>query len=69
MFKWLRKKIVKGFIKDFVQDLKEFDVKGQVINYIKANEEELIEDIEEKIKACVEKAISKIIAKYAHKAQ
>ena len=69
MFKWLRKKIVKGLIKDFIQEIKEFDIKGQVIGYIKANEEELIEDIEEKIKACVEKAISKIIAKYAHQAQ
>lgn len=67
MFKWLRKKIVKGFIKDFIQEIKEFDIKGQVIGYIKANEEELIEDVEEKIKALVEKAISKIIAKYAHK--
>lgn len=67
MFKWLRKKIVKGFIKDFVQEIKEFDIKGQVIGYIKANEEELIEDIEEKIKTIVEKAVSKIIAKYAHK--
>jgi NTP pyrophosphatase (non-canonical NTP hydrolase) len=67
MFKWLRKKIIKGFIKDFIQEIKEFDVKAQVINYITKNEEELIEDIEEKIKAFVEKAISKIIAKYAHK--
>jgi hypothetical protein len=65
----LRKKIVKGFIKDFIQEIKEFDIKGQVIGYIKANEEELIEDIEEKIKACVEKAVSKIVAKYAHQAQ
>jgi NTP pyrophosphatase (non-canonical NTP hydrolase) len=67
MFKWLRKKIIKGFIKDFIQEIKEFDVKAQVINYITKNEEELIEDVEEKIKALVEKAISKIIAKYAHK--
>lgn len=67
MFKWLRKKIVKGFIKDFIQEIKEFDVKAQVINYITKNEEELVEDVEEKIKALVEKAISKIIAKYANK--
>jgi NTP pyrophosphatase (non-canonical NTP hydrolase) len=67
MFKFLRKKIIKGFIKDFIQEIKEFDVKTQVINYITKNEEELIEDVEEKIKALVEKAISKIIAKYAHK--
>ena len=67
MFKFLRKKIIKGFIKDFIQEIKEFDVKSQVINYITKNEEELIEDVEEKIKALVEKAISKIIAKYAHK--
>ena len=67
MFKWLRKKIIKGFIKDFIQEIKEFDVKAQVINYITKNEEELVEDVEEKIKALVEKAISKIIAKYAHK--
>ena len=67
MFKFLRKKIIKGFIKDFIQEIKEFDVKAQVINYITKNEDELIEDVEEKIKALVEKAISKIIAKYAHK--
>ena len=67
MFKWLRKKIIKGFIKDFIQEIKEFDVKAQVINYITKNEEELVEDVEEKIKALVEKAIGKIIAKYAHK--
>ena len=68
LWKWLRKKIIKGFIKDFIQEIKEFDAKAQVINYITKNEEELIEDIEEKIKAFVEKAISKIIAKYADKA-
>ena len=67
MLKWLRKKIIKGFIKDFIQEIKEFDVKSQVINYITKNEDELIEDVEEKIKTIVEKAISKIIAKYAHK--
>jgi hypothetical protein len=67
MFKFLRKKIIKGFIKDFIQEIKEFDVKTQVINYITKNEEELIEDVEEKIKALVEKAVSKIIAKYANK--
>lgn len=67
MFKWLRKKIIKGFVKDFIQEIKEFDVKTQVINYITKNEEELIEDVEEKIKALVEKAVSKIIAKYANK--
>lgn len=67
MFKFLRKKIIKGFIKDFIQEIKEFDVKSQVINYITKNEEELIEDVEEKIKALVEKAVSKIIAKYANK--
>ena len=69
MFKFLRKKIIKGFIKDFIQEIKEFDVKAQVINYITKNEDELIEDVEEKIKALVEKAVSKIIAKYANKAQ
>lgn len=67
LWKWLRKKIIKGFIKDFIQEIKEFDVKTQVINYITKNEEELIEDVEEKIKALVEKAVSKIIAKYANK--
>ena len=67
MFKWLRKKIIKGFVKDFIQEIKEFDVKAQVINYITKNEEELIEDVEEKIKTIVEKAVSKIIAKYANK--
>ena len=67
MFKFLRKKIIKGFIKDFIQEIKEFDVKSQVINYITKNEDELIEDVEEKIKALVEKAVSKIIAKYANK--
>ena len=67
MFKFLRKKIIKGFVKDFIQEIKEFDVKAQVINYITKNEEELIEDVEEKIKTIVEKAVSKIIAKYANK--
>ena len=28
MFKFLRKKIIKGFIKDFIQEIKEFDVKS-----------------------------------------
>ena len=68
MFKWLRKKIIKSFIKDFIQEIKRFDVKSKVFNYIKDNEDEIIEKIEETIKTNSEKIVSKIIAKYADKA-
>jgi hypothetical protein len=68
MFKWLRKKIIKGFIKDFIQDIKRFDVKSKVFNYIKDNEDEIIEKIEETIKTNSEKIVSKIVAKYEDKA-
>ena len=68
MFKLLRKKIIKGFIKDFIQDIKRFDVKSKVFNYIKENEDEIIEKIEEAVKTNSEKIIGKIIAKYEDKA-
>lgn len=68
MFKWLRKKIIKGFIKDFIQEIRRFDVKSKVFNYIKDNEDEIIEKIEETIKTNSEKIISKIIARFEDKA-
>lgn len=68
MFKWLRKKIIKSFIKDFIQEIKRFDVKNKVFNYIKDNEDEIIEKIEETIKTNSEKIVSKIIARFEDKA-
>jgi hypothetical protein len=67
MFKWLRKKIIKSFIKDFIQEIKRFDVKSKVFNYIKDNEDEIIEKIEETIKTNSEKIVSKIIARFEDK--
>lgn len=76
IFKWLKKKVfkwaIKGHIKDFMKDVHGLNLKEKVGNYIKENEEEIIENIIEKIEAKtqidVEKVLGKIVARYEDQA-
>lgn len=67
LLKWLRKKIIKGFINDFIKDVQEFNVKAKVGKYIKENEEDIIEKIEEIMQTSVEKVVGKIVARFEDK--
>lgn len=78
MFKWLKfdwlklswwkKKVLKSIIDNLIKQIKDFNLRKRVVDYVAQNEEHIIEQAEDAIAKVVKKIISKILEESKDKA-
>lgn len=69
MFKWLTNKIIDGYIKSKIKEIKEIDIKQKLLEYINEHKEEIIEKAKEAIDKLVKNLVAKIIEKFKDKTE
>lgn len=61
MFKWIRKRILKGIVKDVIKELPEY--KEKVLDLLEVYKDELLDKLQEVIKDTVKKFITDMFNK------
>ena len=64
MFNWLTNKIIDGYIKNKIKEIKEIDIKKKLLEYVNEHKEEIIEKAKEAIDKLVKNLVAKIIEKF-----
>ena len=67
MFNWLTNKIIDGYIKNKIKEIKEIDIKKKLLEYVNEHKEEIIEKAKEAIDKLVKNLVQKIIEKFKDK--
>ena len=67
MFNWLTNKIIDGYIKNKIKEIKEIDIKKKLLEYVNEHKEEIIEKAKEAIDKLVKNLVAKIIEKFKDK--
>lgn len=69
MFKWLTNKIIDGYIKGKIKEIKEIDLKKKLLEYLNEHKDEIIEKAKEAIDKLIKNLVQKIIEKYQNKTE
>ena len=69
MFNWLTNKIIDGYIKNKIKEIKEIDIKQKLLEYVNEHKEEIIEKAKDAIDKLVKNLVAKIIEKFKDKTE
>ena len=69
MFNWLTNKIIDGYIKNKIKEIKEIDIKKKLLEYVNEHKEEIIEKAKEAIDKLIKNLVAKIIEKFKDKTE
>lgn len=64
MFNWITSKIIDGYIKGKIKEIKEIDLKKKLLEYLKEHKEEIIEKAKEAFEKFINNLLKKIAEKY-----
>ena len=67
MFNWLTNKIIDGYIKNKIKEIKEIDIKKKLLEYVNEHKEEIIEKAKDAIDKLVKNLVAKILEKFKDK--
>lgn len=65
---WWKKKVLKSIIDNLIKQIKDFNLRKRVVDYVAQNEGHIIEQAEDAIAKVVKKIISKILEESKDKA-
>lgn len=69
MFNWLTNKIIDGYIKNKIKEIKEIDIKQKLLEYFNEHKEEIIEKAKDAIDKLIKNLVAKILEKFKDKTE
>lgn len=69
MFKWITNKVIDNYVKSKIKEIKEIDLKAKALGYINEHKEEIIEKVKDAIDKAIKALVAKIIESIENKIQ